>query len=100
VDNIKMDLREIGWGGIDWIVLFQDREQWRALANMVINLQVPYIVGKFLSSCITGGFSRMSRHHEVSYLNIKLPKNVGVMFSYAKSIHIHCPICLHGIVLN
>jgi hypothetical protein len=33
VVNIKMDLREIGWGGIDWIDLAQDRDQWRALVN-------------------------------------------------------------------
>jgi hypothetical protein len=41
VDNIKMDLREIGWDGLDWIDLAQDRDQWRALVNTVINLQVP-----------------------------------------------------------
>jgi hypothetical protein len=41
VDNIKMDLREIGWGGIDWNDLAQDRDQWRALVNMVRNLRVP-----------------------------------------------------------
>jgi hypothetical protein len=41
VDNIKMDLREIGWVGIDWIDLAQDRDQWRALVNMVKNLRVP-----------------------------------------------------------
>jgi hypothetical protein len=39
-DNIKMDLREIGWGGMDWLDLAQDMDQWRALMNMVINLQV------------------------------------------------------------
>jgi hypothetical protein len=39
--NIKMDLREIGWGGIDWIDLVQDRDQWMALLNMVMNLWVP-----------------------------------------------------------
>jgi hypothetical protein len=38
VGNIKMDLREIGWGGIDWIDLAHDRDQWRALVNMVMNL--------------------------------------------------------------
>jgi hypothetical protein len=41
VDNIKMDLREIGWDGMDWIELAQDRDQWRALVNRVMNLRVP-----------------------------------------------------------
>jgi hypothetical protein len=40
VDNIKMALREIGWGGIDWTDLAQDRDQWRALVNTVANLWV------------------------------------------------------------
>jgi hypothetical protein len=35
-----MDLRDIGWGGMDWIDLAQDRDQWRALVNMVINLRI------------------------------------------------------------
>jgi hypothetical protein len=39
-DNIKMD-REVGWGGIDWIDLAQDRDRWRALVYTVMNLQVP-----------------------------------------------------------
>jgi hypothetical protein len=40
-DNIKMDLREIGWGGMDQIELSQDRDQWRALVNTVMNLRAP-----------------------------------------------------------
>jgi hypothetical protein len=40
-DNIKMDRREIGWGGMGWIDLAQDRNQWRALVNTVMNLRVP-----------------------------------------------------------
>jgi hypothetical protein len=41
VDNIKIDLREIGWDGMDWIDLAQDRDQWRAVVNTVMNLRVP-----------------------------------------------------------
>jgi hypothetical protein len=41
VDNIKKDLREIGWDSADWIDLVQDRDQWRALVNTVMNLRVP-----------------------------------------------------------
>jgi hypothetical protein len=41
MDNIKMDLREIEWDGMNWINLAQDREQWRALVKMVMNLPVP-----------------------------------------------------------
>jgi hypothetical protein len=41
VDNIKVDLREMGWDGVDWIDLAQDRDPWRALVNTVKNLRVP-----------------------------------------------------------
>jgi hypothetical protein len=54
MDNNKMYLREINCCDIDWIYLAQDRGQWRALVNTVMNLRVPYNAGKFLSSCITG----------------------------------------------
>jgi hypothetical protein len=40
-DNIKMDLREIGWGGMDWIDLAEDRDQWMAFVNTIMNLRVP-----------------------------------------------------------
>jgi hypothetical protein len=40
-DNIKMDLKEVGCGGINWIDLAQDRDRWQALVNAVMSLQVP-----------------------------------------------------------
>jgi hypothetical protein len=41
LDNMKVDLRETGWDGTNWIELAQDRDQWRALVNTVMNLRVP-----------------------------------------------------------
>jgi hypothetical protein len=41
VDNIRMDLGEVGWGDVDWSCLAKDRNRWRALANSVLNLRVP-----------------------------------------------------------
>jgi hypothetical protein len=41
MDNIKMDPRVIGWDGIDWIDLAQDRDQWRAFVKAVMNLRIP-----------------------------------------------------------
>jgi hypothetical protein len=61
-----MDLREVGWDGMDWIDLVQDTDQERALVNMVMNLRVPQIAEKFLSSCTIGGFSRRAQLHEWS----------------------------------
>jgi hypothetical protein len=66
VDNIKVDVREIEWGGMDWSDLPQDRDQWKALVNTVMNLRVPYNARKFLSSCTIGSFSRSAQLHEVS----------------------------------
>jgi hypothetical protein len=61
VDNIKMDRRENGWNGVDWVDLSQDRDHWRALVNTVMNLRVPQNAGKFLSGCTIGGFSRRAQ---------------------------------------
>jgi hypothetical protein len=47
-DNIKMDLQEVGWRGMDWIALAQGRDKWRALANAILNVWVQSNVGEFL----------------------------------------------------
>jgi hypothetical protein len=41
VDNNKMDLREIGWSGLDWINLVEDRDQWKDFINTIMNFRVP-----------------------------------------------------------
>jgi hypothetical protein len=61
---LKRILREIGCDGMDWIDLAQDRYQWMALVNTVMNLRVPQNAGKFLNSCTIGGFSRRAQLHE------------------------------------
>jgi hypothetical protein len=40
LDNIRMDLVEVGWGDVDWIGLAQDRDRWRALVNSILNLRI------------------------------------------------------------
>jgi hypothetical protein len=57
---------EIRWGGMDWIDMAQDRDQWRALENTIMNFRVPQNVGKFFSSCTSVGFSRKAQLHGVS----------------------------------
>jgi hypothetical protein len=78
VDNIKMHLTEIGWGG------FQDRDQWRAFVNTVMNLRDPQNVGQFLISCVTGGFSTRAQLHGVSQLvrtkDIQLPNRPALKY--------------------
>jgi hypothetical protein len=68
-DNIKMALQKVGCGGMDWIELAQDKDRWRALVNVVMNLQVPLNVGN-LTSCKRFSFSRRNLLHEVSKLSM------------------------------
>jgi hypothetical protein len=51
---------------MDWINLAEDRNQWMAVVNTVMKFRVPLNVGKFWSSCTTGGFSRRAHLHAVS----------------------------------
>jgi hypothetical protein len=68
VNNIKMDHGEIGWGGVDWIGLAQDRDKWRAHVSAVMNLRVPSNAGKLSSGYTTGGLSSSAQFHRVSSL--------------------------------
>jgi hypothetical protein len=62
VDNIKMDLGEVGWGDVDQIGLAQDKDKWRALVNSVMNLLVPQNAEKLSSGFTTGGLSSAQLH--------------------------------------
>jgi hypothetical protein len=66
VDNIRMDLGQVGWGDVEWIGLAQDRDRWRALVNSVLNLWVPRNAGKLSSVQITRNLSNSAQPHRVS----------------------------------
>jgi hypothetical protein len=66
VDNIRMDLGEVGWGDVGWIGLGKDRNKWRALVNSVLKLQVPWNAGKLSSGLASGGLSSSAQLHRVS----------------------------------
>ena len=71
VDNIRTYLQEVGCGYMDWIRLAQDRDRWRTLVSVVMNLRVPWNARNFLISCKPASFSRRALHHGVSnYIEI------------------------------
>jgi hypothetical protein len=83
--NIKMDLKKIGWVGKDWTDLTQGRDQWRALVNMTMNLQVPYNDGKLLSnwwllkkgSAPCSSFVRRNVHSSFFVLQVTIYQNIS-----------------------
>jgi hypothetical protein len=66
IDNIKMNLGEKRYGGTDWIGLAQNRDQWRALESVVMDLRIPRNSGNLLSGCTTGCVWRRTHLHRVS----------------------------------
>jgi hypothetical protein len=66
MDNIRMDLGEVGWGDVDWIGVAQDRNRWRALVNWILNLRVPRNAGKLSSGLTSSGLSSSAQLHTVS----------------------------------
>jgi hypothetical protein len=66
VDNIRIDLGEVGWDDVDWIGLAMDRKRWRVLVNSVLNLRVPWNAGKLSSGLASSGLSSSAQLHRVS----------------------------------
>jgi len=64
--TIKVGLQEVGWRGVDWIELAQDRHRWRTLVNAAMNFRVPLNAGKFLASWEPVSFSGRTLPHRVS----------------------------------
>jgi hypothetical protein len=68
VDNIKLDLVEIEWDGMNWTDLAEGRYKWRGLVNAGMNLRVLQNTGKLSSGYATGGLSSIAHLHNVSQL--------------------------------
>jgi hypothetical protein len=66
VDNIRIELGEVGWGDVDWIGLAKDRNMWRALVNSVLILRDPGNTRKLLSDLTSSGLSSSVHLHRVS----------------------------------
>jgi hypothetical protein len=77
VDNIKMDHAEVGWGGVDWVGLAEDRDKWRGHLNAVMNLRVH--AGNFSGGCTTCGLSTTAQRHSelVSSTMVMNPAELG-----------------------
>jgi hypothetical protein len=68
VNNIKMDLLEMGLGDVDWIGLAQDKDKWKALVNAIMSLRVPKMLGKLSSGYTIGGLSSSFQFRRISKL--------------------------------
>jgi hypothetical protein len=83
VENIEIDFRELGWDGMNWIELAQDRDQWRALVNTIMNFWFRKMLG---SSCVAAqlaasqeGLSFVVSICIVKYLGVNLRGFTGLL---------------------
>jgi hypothetical protein len=88
-DNIRMSLRGIGWEGVDWIHLAEDRDQWQTVVNTVMNFQVPQKAGNFLTSRVTVSFSRRTLLHGISYFSRFRPPRKHTPSQLQRSVSLH-----------
>ena len=88
VDNIRMDLQEVGYGYMDWTGLAQDRDTWRTLVSSVMNLRVPWNAWNFLTTCKPVSCSRRTVHHGISKW-AQPPKHEPHKFSAHRQTHTH-----------
>jgi hypothetical protein len=65
-DNIGMDLGEVGWSDVDWIGVARNKNRWRAVVNLVLNLRDPSNAGKLSSGLTSSGLSSSAQLHGVS----------------------------------
>jgi hypothetical protein len=101
VDNIKMHVGEIGWDGMDWIDMAQNKGQWRALVSTILNLRVPYNFGEVLEWLHNW---RLLEHGSVTAINesqdgehrfriIKLFHSIWIQFFQSYLISFSKPYC-------
>jgi len=93
VDNIRMDLREVGCGFMDWTGLVQDRERWRTFVSAVMNLRVPCNAGNFLTSCKPVSFSRRTLHRGTIIIIIII---IIIIVTFTQGIYNYTPATGHA----
>jgi hypothetical protein len=87
MDNIRIDLGEVGWGDMDWIDLAQDRNRWRALVNSVLNLRVPWNTGKVSSGITSSGLSSRAQLHRVIWLHNDKENSLRYLYTTLSTLY-------------
>ena len=99
VDNIRMDLQDVGCGYMDWIELDQDRDRCWTFVSAVMNLRVPWNAGNFLTSCKPVSFSRRTLHHEVSKYSLHVVTRNFVSVRIYQIYALYCILLQISIIL-